>query len=67
MRPNTSKSQVHVAPYVMDMLKDICISLSPKYTSKSQVHIAYYVLGGLKNTCNLISLKNILHLMFLVD
>lgn len=67
MRSDTSESQVHIAPYVIGMLKGICISLSPKYTSGSQVYITYHVLDRLKDTCNLVSPRNILHLMFLVD
>ena len=35
-----SRSQVHVAPYILGRLEGICYSPGPRYTSGSQVHVA---------------------------
>lgn len=51
----------------MDMLEDIGIFLSLKYTFRSPIYLVHHILGKLKDTYNLSSLGNMFCFMFLVD
>lgn len=67
IRLNIFGSQVHIALYVINRLKNICNCLDLKYTFESLIQVAYYILDSLRDTCNSLNLSNIFHLMFLVD
>lgn len=53
--------------YVIDRLKYVNIVLSLRYNFESQVHVAYHFLDRLGNIYNFLDLRNMLHLIFLID